>query len=116
MLFIHGETAFLLLQSYQKPPLQSPYSKVVAVKRERSVFNIHPNPAEDDIMIDYPGDLTGELVLEMYDAIGQLVMTMEWQLPMNQQITVPIDLLPSGVYLVRLTHDKHRATQKNVKK
>jgi len=67
-------------------------------------------------MIDYPGDLTGDLAFEMYDAIGQLVLTKNWQLPINQKINVPIDLLPSGIYLVRLKHEKHRIAQKIVKK
>ncbi len=63
-------------------------------------FNVYPNPSNGTIRIDFPS--TGFTKVELVDTIGNVVLTQQIE---ATQLSLEIKTnIPSGLYVVRLTH------------
>ncbi len=61
---------------------------------------VAPNPFTGYLQIQVPE--TGRLMqVQIFDLAGALVLNQEW-VPTESQVTLPVAMLPSGVYLVRV--------------
>ena len=89
------------------------YSKIVAVKvefegkdQEVSLF-VYPNPVIDEVTVDVTVERDSEFEGGFYDAIGQLIRNFEITKVKagNNAITVDVDDLPVGTYILRVRID-----------
>lgn len=79
---------------------------------EAIAWNISPNPASEQILIDLPADLD-ILNLSLYNSIGSLVSN--YNVPTDNQLTVPINKLQSGVYYISYQTEDDIQTKSFVK-
>jgi len=70
---------------------------------------VYPNPATDFIQVDLSGELNWEM-LTITDLSGKLIYSQEVNL--KGVVTIPVDKLNSGVYLVTTTTGQNIAVQK----
>ncbi len=95
----------------------STYSRTVAIYRKPLGvdFNVYPNPAKDEIFIDYKDGLLGDLQCQIYNTLGQEIYKTSWTIPTNNQIMIPVSQLSDGVYFIHLRNGIHRETIEFVK-
>lgn len=73
------------------------------LKNNTKVF---PNPASDIININYSGNATETLIVNMYDVSGRIV----WSGKMNQTLAIPVSGFARGQYQIQLINGKTAAT------
>jgi len=73
------------------------------------MLNISPNPAADNISIVIPEN-TNQSEVTIYNAIGAVVM--EQEISGQKQLTLNVENLDAGIYLVRLTSKSYSAFAK----
>ncbi|MEO8590635.1 MAG: M43 family zinc metalloprotease [Flavobacteriales bacterium] len=66
-----------------------------------------PNPVENEASVMFELDVPGRVQLDLLDVVGRRVQAIhEGMLPNGlQRISLPVDGLPGGIYMVRLTRD-----------
>jgi hypothetical protein len=68
-------------------------------------FSLYPNPSTNgDFSIKTP-NLSGEVEVEMTNTLGQVINTQHLKIISNE-VNVQTSALASGIYFVKLTHDK----------
>ena len=78
-----------------------------------SAINIYPNPANDNITIEFTADYNS---IEIYDSFGRKTMSRQVNTTTGQQvIDVDISGYPSGLYLVVVKNDTDRYYKRIVK-
>lgn len=63
-------------------------------------FRVYPNPARDFIAVFYESDSAEPVDLNIYNMVGQLVLTQQTEPNIKQ--TVSVSSLPKGSYIIRL--------------
>jgi hypothetical protein len=102
--------AFTYYYSLSTPPLS-----VEAVNDNDNAIALYPNPASNSVSIDLISVAPGQYTLQVSNINGQKVY--EQMLRHNggsQKVTVPLENLVNGIYLVRLTGTNNNWTQKLV--
>lgn len=87
--------------------LASPAS-VSNIKNQKELI-VYPNPASDFVQVDLSGDIKWESI-SISDLNGKLIYNQEVNL--KGVVTIPVDKLNSGVYLVTTTSGQNIAVQK----
>lgn len=80
-------------------------------------FDVYPNPASDNLTIEYISNSTEEMLFEVYDASGKLVASHTDLKPTegNQVLNVNVSHLNAGVYICKLVHGDVVLNKKVVK-
>jgi len=88
---------------------------VEAITRVVDQFKIYPNPAKNQLKIDYSGkDLEAPLLVELRNLTGQLVATRQLKSD-NPSTFLFLGKQPSGIYILTISGDqKILATEKIV--
>lgn len=73
-------------------------------------FNIYPNPATDEVRIDF--GTVGDCLIELIDMKGKQIWRFE---TVSTQCTIDLSTIPSNVYQVKITSDKGVANRRLVK-
>lgn len=76
------------------------------------VLKIYPNPAADYLNISAPGNVEGKSALNIFDAKGLLVRTINMTSSLQR---INIADLPKGVYLIKLNNGEGNLSSKFVK-
>lgn len=74
-------------------------------------FSISPNPATDQIRIDFGNKNTNKATVEIYDNCGKRIRSEK----LSDQNSINIQELAKGIYFVKLKNDDALSTQKFVK-
>jgi hypothetical protein len=75
---------------------------------ENEQFNVYPNPSSGNIRIDFP--FAGVTKVELVNSIGKVVLTQSIEATqVSHEIKTSI---PSGLYVVRLTHKNRTLSSK----
>jgi hypothetical protein len=75
-------------------------------------FLLYPNPANSNITINYK-PLSKNYSLKMYDATGRLIKVIE---KIDQEeLTIPIEALNSGIYLINLQDGNNSLTKRFIR-
>ena len=77
----------------------------VRVEETSSVaqFSLFPNPANDLVTIEYPGNSNGMVSVQVFDLTGKMVMNfIDSVIGSNSQLTIDVSELDNGVYLLSL--------------
>ena len=81
---------------------------------EKSFFSIYPNPTTGGFFLELKGiEETAELKVEMYDMLGERVLTTELQGQMKYNLSLTGK--PVGVYFIRVVSGKLAGTGKIIK-
>jgi hypothetical protein len=76
-------------------------------------FDLFPNPATDQFVIHFQETLKGQSTLELVNELGQVVR--EMSVTNVSSVTVPVNELSNGMYLVKLqSEDKIAVDRINV--
>lgn len=77
-------------------------------------FQLQPNPADrQTVSINYVASKAQHLQIHIHDLQGKLILTKDSMLPAGEQeITLDISNLRSGLYFVTASDGENRATQK----
>ena len=75
-------------------------------------FNLFPNPASDAINIQLNGTEASAINIQLYDATGKLIQSLERMNFGNSITTIPTAELAKGVYIVKVTSNGFSGTQK----
>ncbi|MFA8301082.1 MAG: T9SS type A sorting domain-containing protein [Hyphomicrobiales bacterium] len=89
-------------------------------KSETSVSNvetysmdIYPNPATDKLYIDFKGNSSEDMNINLYNTVGQLVRSYEYANG-TQVNTISLSGIDQGVYLVSVVKDGKKLTTKKI--
>jgi hypothetical protein len=76
----------------------------------------YPNPFNPETKIDYTIPKSGNVKLEVFDNLGNLIKVLvnKIQYAGNYQVLFSCDNIPSGIYLYRLTTERSSITKKMV--
>lgn len=72
-----------------------------------SNLTLYPNPNNGEVNISMNALLAGNSTLEIYDAIGKLVMTETLTKESNSVNTLKLE---AGIYMIKLTHKNHEVS------
>ena len=75
-------------------------------------ISIYPNPARDAINVMMDASLINNTTIELYDAIGKLVIA---EKVVNVQTTIRIDSLAKGIYTVRILSEGKQVSRRIIK-
>ncbi|MEO0874531.1 MAG: S8/S53 family peptidase [Bacteroidota bacterium] len=81
-----------------------------------SIFNVYPNPVQDELTIEYASPENGTYRAELYNALGQLVRHQEIIVGEVgfRRFTIDASNLPAGTYFLRFGRDDAWAEEKVV--
>lgn len=74
-------------------------------------ISIYPNPASDFIKLDFKTSISGPIGLSLTNSVGQKLWSRQLDLVENPNLTIPVDQLPRGWYLLQVTHDQESGQQ-----
>jgi hypothetical protein len=79
-----------------------------------SSINLFPNPAQDEVKISFTQAQHAPVVVNIYNAVGELVSTENKGLYSvgEQQISISIAMLASGMYTVELVSDEQKSVSR----
>ncbi len=84
-------------------------------KAELNAGAVYPNPVSHEANININTDRATILTAILYDLTGREVLRMSKQVPAgNNRLTIPVNSINSGVYLVRLTSDEGVSVVKKI--
>ncbi|MES2514198.1 MAG: M43 family zinc metalloprotease [Bacteroidota bacterium] len=75
-------------------------------------ISVYPNPAKDAINVMMDAALINNTSIELYDAIGKLIIT---EKVINVQTTIKIDALAKGIYTVRIVSEGKQTSRRIIK-
>ena len=75
-------------------------------------ISVYPNPARDAINVMMDASLINNTTIELYDAIGKLVIT---EKVMNVHTTVSINNLAKGIYTLRILSEGKQVSRRVIK-
>ena len=81
-----------------------------------SIFNVYPNPVQDELTVEYASPEKGTYRAELYNALGQLVRHQEVIVGEVgfRRFTMDASTLPAGTYFLRFGRDNDWAEEKVV--
>ena len=80
---------------------------------EQSGFNLYPNPANDQITIEFSGGNSEKLVVELIDVRGNILLSEEYSnISSSQSIKINTSGIKNGMYLLRTYSDRSSSISK----
>jgi PKD repeat protein len=77
-----------------------------------SNISVYPNPAKDAISVSMDASLVNHTTIELYDAIGKLVIV---EKVVNPQTTIIINSFAKGIYTVRIVSEGKQTAKRFIK-
>lgn len=76
------------------------------------IMDLYPVPAKDKLTVNYRSDMPGRI--RLFNITGKMITTYEvnGEPGSEQQLSIPVNNLPSGVYFVELSNGKETVEQK----
>lgn len=75
-------------------------------------IKVFPNPAHTDLSLQLTLSFSGQVSMELLDAVGRGVMNRtEWLQAGSSSATLSVATLPSGIYSLRVQSDRERAAK-----
>jgi thiol-disulfide isomerase/thioredoxin len=79
------------------------------------ISSIYPNPASDGLNIELSSITSETVVVELYNLLGVRVSTYLFETtPGNHSFMIPVDLLPSGTYFLKVIKDNQLLDSHNI--
>jgi hypothetical protein len=84
------------------------------IKEIGESLKLFPNPVKDEINIQIPSEINGNIYIRIFSMNGQLIRSQQSQA--NSEITINVDQLVDGMYLLNIIGDKDVLTGRFVKR
>jgi hypothetical protein len=98
----YSTTGFILTQGFQQPADFA--SGIADPQNAAPLFGVYPNPSNGIFFVEYALEDPAEVVVEIFDGLGQRVSTITSSHdPGTQQQQIDLTSFSSGIYSVRLT-------------
>jgi hypothetical protein len=98
---------------------KSTYSKQIdlVVNSNGNVVNVYPNPAKDNVTIEYTSNNNASLSLQVIDMSGRIIKQVQTKIASgNNAILLPLDGVSAGMYQLQLIENNRLSyVQKIVK-
>lgn len=78
---------------------------------EKLDFSFSPNPSKDYIVINLNNKFTENIIVEIYNEIGQICKTSN----LNHNNKIEINNLPCGIYIIKIKAENEILTKKFIK-
>ncbi|WNH10572.1 T9SS type A sorting domain-containing protein [Thalassobellus suaedae] len=112
-IFNRALSAEEVINAMQFPPSVLAIDKVdITGEEEPNYFIVYPNPAQDHFTIATKDQLEKNANIRVYNNIGNLMLT---QKVTNDNQTIYIDCIPTGLYILQLTNGNVVSAQKLLK-
>ncbi|HYX05785.1 MAG TPA: T9SS type A sorting domain-containing protein, partial [Bacteroidales bacterium] len=87
------------------------FSLVTGTKEASAISKpkVFPNPANDYLVIEWPGYDKGKKKLEFFDMKGSLIYACQ---PENERTIINTNVIKSGIYLLRMQQNTRIFTQR----
>jgi hypothetical protein len=86
------------------------------ILKENDLFDIHPNPTSDNIVISWNQEIDGEMQIQVFDVFGKIVLDKkEKLLEGKQNYTLKIAYLKAGVYFTKLASNNNTQVKQFIK-
>jgi Secretion system C-terminal sorting domain len=82
--------------------ISTPYQDI----KSQPSFNIFPNPARDQLNIKLPDITDQNFEIRLFDLEGRMIKREVWTVLNNEMITLYLNALPPGLYLLGIRGDK----------
>jgi PKD repeat protein len=96
-------------------PCNSRYSMQENDYAGSSGINIYPSPAISEVFISLPGDVEGDLAIQIFDAAGRLVSDKKDLLTYTETVSMDVSALKAGIYLMVVTSGENQWSSRMVK-
>ena len=98
----------------QAPPPSNKKEIENDMEHKSSQLNVFPNPAKDILSIDIQTpSIRGSYQLSVYNYVGQIVHSAEY---LDHRIELPIEQLPSGIYIIKVEIQGKEIVSRFIKK
>lgn len=98
----------------QDPPPSNKKEIENDMEHKSSQLNVFPNPAKDILSIDIQTpSIRGSYQLSVYNYVGQIVHSAEY---LDHRIELPIEQLPSGIYIIKVEIQGEEIVSRFIKK
>ncbi len=90
---------------------------VETIQKESNLINLYPNPANQTLHISFEAEKTAPAIVTIYNQLGQQIKSgvpVEMQ-PGNNELSLDVASLETGVYLLQLAIDGQIVTKKFIK-
>lgn len=110
--YFHKISKYLMAIAATKAGLIDNNSCSLGVESEELEYiSIYPNPMTSVINVEFP-NMSGEIVLELTNTIGQMVYQQEISLT---RVTISTDKLPNGMYFLKIKNGDKSIVKKIIK-
>ena len=91
------------------------YSKIIYLDGSKATgFDFYPNPASNQVRIDINGTDQKDVLVEIFDFSGKMVLRNKFTNFDDNLIDLDIDLLDQGMYILSITHGTSQAIHKKL--
>jgi PKD repeat protein len=99
------------------PPVINFFTSTSEVEASAMTINLFPNPANNVVNLAISSEEAINGTVSILDITGKVAYTSNLNVSAGEaQVSLPVDQLPSGVYLVRITSETTQQTMKFIKK
>jgi len=94
--------------------LQIPAINTTSIsEKEKTSFEIYPNPAQDKINLKFPKNLNGEkTTITIVNFMGEEILKREIIIDSSLQFSLNTETIPEGIYFMKITNEKGNVLQK----
>ncbi len=91
-----------------------PWTTGIVDEKEHTAFSIYPNPADDEVFVQFSGEVSGSVTIEVIDNLGHLVSSVPYQQGENatDQILINTSKLTAGLYFINLVMEDEMVSKK----
>lgn len=89
----------------------------IATQNDESKFLIFPNPTKDMLNISYTSEINSQVVFELYDIYGRMIMSFTEQSSGSNQVNkeINVDGIESGTYVLQVRQNASKNIYKIIK-
>jgi len=93
------KNGYTIRQGFQQPFLSA---RIVQPLPENNLkATIYPNPFRQSINVSFDDPITKDLFVIISDIMGRIIFSQK--LPASQLINLPLDYIPNGIYVLKIT-------------
>ncbi len=93
--------------------VQDTGTAVNAARPDKTVFAGYPNPAFGDVKVDVRGFDSGNYQINLYNMIGRMVQTNDYEINSDSTVVFNVARLPRGTYLYALVDEEGKTLRAN---
>jgi hypothetical protein len=78
-------------------------------------LRLFPNPVNENLQIEFPENIKGQLSLQIFDLSGKMVLSINYQAFYNNVLNLEANTLKPGIYFISVLNDNYSGNARFVK-